>query len=734
MPENQPRDEHAKQLKQSISLTKQLRGWVVSDPSRTEEFVDALNRVTGLRLLSGLWAEAAPEATEAVGAANKLVASRGPVGPYTPLVDAARYFTALVHVARVQAGMGLAEAAGTTVEAAFAWADQLTSSGLADHLEAQTLVWALDVRAGAALAAGDVARANGMADAALVAARGADLSGERTPVLLEALRVDADARWAAQLPDDSINLLREAIGLWDEWTRSDLQQLPRMAKAHLERVLTPALPLNRDLAGRLLARGRGEESLAVHDELTRLEHRTAGRRGDSGRVDLALARASQVWDLTSLGRTEPALRAVEDATGAMNVLLKAEKPVGQHLPTQLVVAASVARAELSAGRTEAAAATIESVHSRLQAHKAIATPLAARAVAAQVRCQVQEARDSQTATETRSQAEALVAELRDALPAAFRELQTAELLATAVRGAQLRSTWPTPHWDVAGARSMLEPAGAVPVVDTTVSDEEALRRIDEEREVEAARRIQAEMLATAERQEREREQAAARAVALSEAERRRAERESAEQAESESAEQAERESAEQEESEAADQTERLRVERQAAEAAENEAAEAAARAETEARALAQEAADAERRAREEAERAQSKRLEREQQERAQAAREAQERAEAELAEAERRAAEQATAAAAPAQVTPVDPLDDLRTAAHRAVASGDKQRIMQTHEQLVAALEPRVLDNPSALGRELVDALERLSDAQGWLRGRTAGRAAKQYAKQWGLH
>ena len=710
MPENQPRDEHAKQLKQSISLTKQLRGWVVSDPSRTEEFVDALNRVTGLRLLSGLWAEAAPEATEAVGAANKLVASRGPVGPYTPLVDAARYFTALVHVARVQAGMGLAEAAGTTVEAAFAWADQLTSSGLADHLEAQTLVWALDVRAGAALAAGDVARANGMADAALVAARGADLSGERTPVLLEALRVDADARWAAQLPDDSINLLREAIGLWDEWTRSDLQQLPRMAKAHLERVLTPALPLNRDLAGRLLARGRGEESLAVHDELTRLEHRTAGRRGDSGRVDLALARASQVWDLTSLGRTEPALRAVEDATGAMNVLLKAEKPVGQHLPTQLVVAASVARAELSAGRTEAAAATIESVHSRLQAHKAIATPLAARAVAAQVRCQVQEARDSQTATETRSQAEALVAELRDALPAAFRELQTAELLATAVRGAQLRSTWPTPHWDVTGARSMLEPAGAVPVVDTTVSDEEALRRIDEEREVEAARRIQAEMLATAERQEREREQAAARAVALAEAERRRAERESAEQAE------------------------RLRVERQAAEEAENEAAKAAARAETEARALAQEAADAERRAREEAERAQSKRLEREQQERAQAAREAQERAEAELAEAERRAAEQATAAAAPAQVTPVDPLDDLRTAAHRAVASGDKQRIMQTHEQLVAALEPRALDNPSALGRELVDALERLSDAQGWLRGRTAGRAAKQYAKQWGLH
>ncbi len=718
MPENQPRDEHAKQLKQSISLTKQLRGWVVSDPSRTEEFVDALNRVTGLRLLSGLWAEAAPEATEAVGAANKLVASRGPVGPYTPLVDAARYFTALVHVARVQAGMGLAEAAGTTVEAAFAWADQLTSSGLADHLEAQTLVWALDVRAGAALAAGDVARANGMADAALVAARGADLSGERTPVLLEALRVDADARWAAQLPDDSINLLREAIGLWDEWTRSDLQQLPRMAKAHLERVLTPALPLNRDLAGRLLARGRGEESLAVHDELTRLEHRTAGRRGDSGRVDLALARASQVWDLTSLGRTEPALRAVEDATGAMNVLLKAEKPVGQHLPTQLVVAASVARAELSAGRTEAAAATIESVHSRLQAHKAIATPLAARAVAAQVRCQVQEARDSQTATETRSQAEALVAELRDALPAAFRELQTAELLATAVRGAQLRSTWPTPHWDVTGARSMLEPAGAVPVVDTTVSDEEALRRIDEEREVEAARRIQAEMLATAERQEREREQAAARAVALAEAERRRAERESAEQAERESAEQAER----------------LRVERQAAEEAENEAAKAAARAETEARALAQEAADAERRAREEAERAQSKRLEREQQERAQAAREAQERAEAELAEAERRAAEQATAAAAPAQVTPVDPLDDLRTAAHRAVASGDKQRIMQTHEQLVAALEPRALDNPSALGRELVDALERLSDAQGWLRGRTAGRAAKQYAKQWGLH
>ena len=79
-----------------------MRGWLSSDPSKVEELVEALNLVTGQRLLSRLWNEAAAEATEAVQASDRLVASRGPVGPYTPVVDAARYFTALTHVATLQ--------------------------------------------------------------------------------------------------------------------------------------------------------------------------------------------------------------------------------------------------------------------------------------------------------------------------------------------------------------------------------------------------------------------------------------------------------------------------------------------------------------------------------------------------------------------------------------------------------------------------------------------------------
>lgn len=214
MADNQPRDDHAKQLKQAISRTKQLRGWVSSDPGRSDDFVDALNEATGLRLLSRLWAEAAPEATEAVGAADKLVASRGPVGPYTPLVDAGRYFTALTHVATVQSGMNLPEHAGMTIGAAFAWKDQLTRDGLADELLPRTAVWALLARARGALAVGDLAQANAQADAALNRAREAEFSGAETLILLEALRTDADARFAVDLTDQSIDLLHEAVARW----------------------------------------------------------------------------------------------------------------------------------------------------------------------------------------------------------------------------------------------------------------------------------------------------------------------------------------------------------------------------------------------------------------------------------------------------------------------------------------------------------------------------------------
>ncbi|MEL4504325.1 hypothetical protein AAEX63_07115 [Luteococcus sp. H138] len=776
MADNQPRDDHAKQLKQSISKVKQLRGWVSSDPTRTEEFVDALNEATGLRLLSRAWGEAAPEATEAVAAAHKLVASRGPIGPYTPLVDAGRYFTALTHVATLQLGMNLPEPAANTIGAAFGWKDQLTRDGLADELLARTAVWALLATARGALIRGDLAQANAQADATLNRAREANLVADETPVLLDALRNCADARFAVGLTDQSIDLLREAVQLWKGWTAADLAQFPRMAKPHLERLVSPASGLMRDLADRLATAGRVDEALQVRDELATLLHRTAGRRGEPGRVELALARADQVWTLTDAGRASEALRAGEDATQALQALYKSEKPVGAHLPTQLLVAPALARAELAAGRGEQAGRLLDQVFNRMQAHRSITVAPAAKGLALLVRAQVQEAAGDAASAASRAEADQILAELRSGQADQAHHSQADPLtyLHARARGAVLTSQQPTPHWEVPDARATLLPGTARQLAEHQVSDEEAMRRIDEVREQEARERAVAELRESAQRAEREREQAERRAAARAQFERQEAERRAAEEAERAEAERAAAEQAEQErlageraererqDREAAEQAERLRREAQQQESArlererlvqeraaqellateqvEREAAERAEQAERErqerearergnARLEAERvAAEQEREQRAAAERAQAERVERERLER-----EAAEFAAAEQAarqEAERLAREEAERAAAQQAI---DPLEGLRDAARDAVASGNKERIIASHEALVAALEPRAHAEPQALGRELVATLQQLSEAQGWWGGRAAGKQAKQLAKQWGL-
>lgn len=689
MADNQPRDDHAKQLKQAISRTKQLRGWVSSDPGRSDDFVDALNEATGLRLLSRLWAEAAPEATEAVGAADKLVASRGPVGPYTPLVDAGRYFTALTHVATVQSGMNLPEHAGMTIGAAFAWKDQLTRDGLADELLPRTAVWALLARARGALAVGDLAQANAQADAALNRAREAEFSGAETLILLEALRTDADARFAVDLTDQSIDLLHEAVARWQEWTRADLEQLPRMAKAHLERLVGPVVPLRRDLADRLAWAGRWDEALTVREELSTLLHRTAARRGEQGRVDLAVARGDQTWTLADAGRAQEALRAGADAQQALQALFKAEKPVGSHLPTQALVAPALARAELAAGHPDRALAALDQFANRLQAHQSVPVGAAARAVALLVRAQVQDAlADGGAAATSRAQADQLVGDVRAReVERAHHSAQDGLVLARGrSRGMVLPSQLPTPHWEVPDSAASLAPSGARLAGLEQVSDEEAMRRIDEVRDQEARERAVAELRQATERAERERQDAE-----------RRSEREAAAQA---TREQTEREAAAQEQSQQEEdarmEAEALLIQREHEHAEQDR--------------LAAERAEAER---QEAERAEAERAEAE-------------RREAERREAERGEAERPTTPA-------VSPLDALRERAAEALRRGDKALIESSHEDLIAALEAPAQADPQRHGRELVSALEHLSEAQGWWGGRAAGKRAKQLQKQWQL-
>lgn len=750
MADNQPRDDHAKQLKQTASRVKQLRGWVSSDPSRTEEMVDALNEVTALRLLSGRPSEAAPEATEAVGAADKLVASRGPVGPYTPPVDAARYFTALTHVATIQAGLHLDEAAGRTIAVAFAWKDQLTQPGLADALAARTLVWALLDRARGAMAAGNLADANAQADAALARAREAGLSGDETPVLLAALHTSADAGWMVGLGEQSIELLREAVELWEQWTAADLAQLPRMAKPHLERLAVPVFALRRDLADRLQQTGRTDEALAMREQWAHTLHKMASRRGETGRTELAMARADQVWGLVEAGRADETDTPVEDATNALQALLKTERPVGQHLATQLLVVPSLARAQLATGDLAGARRSLDAVSNRLKGNPSVETPAAARALLLQLRAELLTAAEDPGAAGVQASADQAAAALHDEVSREhFSHISQRDFLHARARGTLLVSQQPTPHWEPLSAEQALAPQGA-PERDAAANldDAEAMRRMDEIREAEARERAVAELRHAAERSQRAREAAAARAAALEDVERRAAAAAERERAEREAAQQAEQErrAAEREQAQAARRAaEEYEAQHQADELPAQDLPDASdvqpdeVTAEPELQLVAeQEAAAAA-----EAERAaQQAGAERGAQVQAEA-----ERAAREHAEAQRRAAEQAERQAREEEdrerarrqaeehrtEREADPLAPLREAAHQALSSGDKGYVVSTHEALVAALEPVAHADPHNHGRELVMALERLSEAQGWLRGRSAGRRAKQLAREWNL-
>ena len=144
-------DGYPARVKKAASTVQRLRGWVGTDPSRAPELADALVRLTEARLRANAWTEAAPDAQESVVLAGKLLASHGPLGPYTPLADAVRFVTATVQLADAQVGLGLPEAAGRTLQAALAVRGQLSRLDLDHELDATTRCRALLVLAEVAL-------------------------------------------------------------------------------------------------------------------------------------------------------------------------------------------------------------------------------------------------------------------------------------------------------------------------------------------------------------------------------------------------------------------------------------------------------------------------------------------------------------------------------------------------------------------------------------------------------
>ncbi len=300
----QTKDGYAQRGKTLASAVQRVRGWVGSDPSRQPELGDALVALTGHRLRGHEFAAAGADAQDSVRQAAQLLTAQGPVGAYTTAVDAARYDTAVVQLASVQLGLGLAEPAGRTVASLDELHEQFLALRLELPLAPETVVHALACTAAGALASGDVITANATADDALRHLRAAGLHEDPDAAYL-ALDVDrllSDVRWAAGRPVDALGHLHRARDHWVAVVEGRLDAPAGLSPSLVERLAAPAFPLHRDLADRLLATGEIDLALVTRRTLVDLLRRI----GAPGRRQLGPALADLATDLLVADRIEEA--------------------------------------------------------------------------------------------------------------------------------------------------------------------------------------------------------------------------------------------------------------------------------------------------------------------------------------------------------------------------------------------------------------------------------------------
>ena len=279
-----------------------LRGWVGSDPSKTTELADALVELTAHRLLGHGYAAAA-DAQEAVRRAAELLAAKGPIGPYTSLSDAARFAAAAVHLATIQTGVGMSEAAGRTIES-LGNATRSTRRRAAASIAAADGDLGTVVRRSGCTRLQNVATANAYADAAV--GRLSESHLEEDPdgqyLAIDVDRLASDCRWAGGHLDQSIMFLpRTAKSIRQGGGRSTAPT-GALESALLERLAEPLFDLYRDVADRLIAIGEVDLGLVTAD-VDRTAGGLTGRLGDLARVHLAAALTDLARDLTNSGRS-----------------------------------------------------------------------------------------------------------------------------------------------------------------------------------------------------------------------------------------------------------------------------------------------------------------------------------------------------------------------------------------------------------------------------------------------
>jgi hypothetical protein len=733
--QKQPQDLYAQRAKQLASTVQRLRGWVGSDPSRNAELGDALIEVTGYRLLGHAYADAASEAQEAVVLAGKLLAEQGPIGPYTPVPAAVRYFTAAVHLAVIQAGAGLPDAAERTMQAALDWQEQLRRhQSLDDQLSPQTAVWALSVQARAGLAAGEVERANAYADAALdrlIEGGLADVADSYLP--MDTQRLVADSRWAAGRIDQALAHDELAREQYERVAAGRLANPGRLSPALLARLAEPLFGLYRVIADRLVAGGDVDRGLVIRRALIETLGGLTKRLGEPATAQLARSLDDLAADLVLAGRADEADLAAEEARKTAGRL------TGELADVRNTLGSSADRADRRPGRVE----PLTSWPALDDTRSFAASTAGARGARPTADEEAELLRQAQARAEAeRAEAHRLEEQRRARAREehARRETERAEAAREARELAEAERR--------AAEQAAAERAETERIEAERLAAEEEAARLEIKRRREErleAHRLEEARLA-AEQQEAERREAERREVDVpageqpldpAEAERRELERLAEELAELErtEAEQAERERRAAEEAEA----ERAEQERQVAErlAGEREEAE---QAERERRAAESERAERERAEREQAEQERAEQ-ERAEQERAEQERAVQERAVQERAVQERAASDAALAeTSAPALSTksPTEPASTSQAATSEersapepaapeptseaareldvaigewqaAKAAGERRRARAANERVVDLLRPKVEEDPRTYGPQLIDALEQLS-------------------------
>jgi hypothetical protein len=312
----QPQDPYAQRAKTLASLVQRLRGWVGTDPSRVPELADALVQLTAHRLLGHGYAAAAADAQEAVQRAGQLLTANGPIGPYTSIGDAGRYLTAVIQLATVQAGLGMTDAAGRTIDSLEDVRDQLRAYGLNEHLEPRTAIWALWCTGRATLASGDVAAANAYADAALdrLAESGLREDPDAAYLDIDVGRLASDCRWAAGMDGEAIVHLHAAVERYEHLVGGGIEDPSRLSPPLLERLAEPLFGLYRDMADRLVATGDVDLGLVSRRTLLEQLGRLAEQLGNPGRVQLATAATELAADLQRSDRVDEADAAAAEAS------------------------------------------------------------------------------------------------------------------------------------------------------------------------------------------------------------------------------------------------------------------------------------------------------------------------------------------------------------------------------------------------------------------------------------